>query len=458
MKPCHSSARVLLLSLVFLVFALPADAQPSVASVRNGASFEPLVSAGSLVSIFGTGLAESTLAASAVPLPTTLGGVTVSVDGVLAPLYFVSPGQINAQMPFGITADKVDVVVTTLRGPSLPYSVALFPTTPGIFTRNADGKGTPLLMGPDFRLRDTVAPGERVILYATGLGDTNPPAATGTGGALAEPFHRVVDLPEVYIGGRQARVEFGGLAPGLVGVYQLNVVAPGTFINNSVFLISRGRQSNSTEITAALPELIRGSGVVVSEVRPVGEFRRIQLFAVPRLFTAGERGASVEVTVGQDLSPLRIEAEDNLIGLISTQVKDGALQITTSRPYTTRRGVKVSVNVPTLDRVELLGVGDFNVTGLSGYLFEAFINGWGSVVASGAVDSVDVFLRGLGNVSLFNLEAAHARAWLQGFGSVEVNAGESLFARVHGFGSVFYTGNPSQVDAEVKGFGAIKPR
>ena len=457
MKPCHSSARVLLLSLVFLVFALPADAQPSVASVRSGASFEPLVSAGSLVSIFGTGLAESTLAASSVPLPTTLEGVTVSVDGVLAPLYFVSPGQINAQMPFGITADKVDVVVTTLRGPSQAYSVALFPTAPGIFTRNADGAGTPLLFGPDFTLRETVAPGEHVILYATGLGDTNPPAATGTGGALAEPFHRVVDLPEVYIGGGQARVEFAGLAPGFVGVYQLNVVAPDTFINNSVFLISRGRQSNPTEITAALPELIRGSGVVVSEVRPVGEFRRIQLFfatpAAPPL-----TAVSVEVTVGQDLSPLRIEAEDNLIGLISTQVRDGALQITTSRPYAPTTAVKVSVNVPTLDRVELLGVGDFNVTGLSGDLFEAFISGVGSVVASGAVDSVDVILRGVVSASLFNLEATHARAWLLGFGSVEVNAGESLFARVHGFGTVVYTGNPSQVDAEVKGFGAIRPR
>ena len=142
-------------------------------------------------------------------------------------------------------------------------------------------------------------------------------------------------------------------------------MAPDTFINNSVFLISRGRQSKSTEITAALPDFVEGSGVVVSEVRPVGEFRRIQLFAV----------ASVEVTVGQDLSPLRIEAEDNLIGLISAQVRDGALQITTSRPYTTTTAVKVSVNVPTLDRVELLGVGDFNVAGLSGDLFEAFISG-----------------------------------------------------------------------------------
>ena len=53
-------------------------------------------------------------------------------------------------------------------------------------------------------------------------------------------------LPEVYIGGGQARVEFAGLAPGFAGVYELNVVAPDTFINNRVFLISHGRRSNST--------------------------------------------------------------------------------------------------------------------------------------------------------------------------------------------------------------------
>ena len=446
MRLGRSSVRLLFGSLVYLVLVSSAGAQPNIRAVLDGASFGPLVSPGSLVSIFGTELAQSTDAASEVPLPTELDGVTVAVNGLEAPLYFVSPDQINAQIPFGISAEKVDLVVVTRQGQSPAYSVALLPTSPGIFTRSGDGKGTPVLLDPSFTLLETVAPGQRVILYAIGLGETDPQAATGMGGAGGEPLNRVADLPEVYIGGKQAQVEFAGLAPGFVAVYQLNVVDPEEFNSGRVFLISRGRRSNSTEITATLPDPVHGSGIVVSEVRPVGAFRRIQLFAI----------ASVEVMVGQEASPLRIEAEDDLIGLISTQVRDGALQITSSGPYTTQTAVQVSLSVPALDRVELLGVGGFTVVGLSGGSFEAFLSGVGDVLASGSVDSVDVLLQGVGNVSLSNLAAKHVRAWLQGVGNVEVNASESLFARLHGIGDILYTGNPAQVDAEVKGVGEIR--
>ena len=97
------------------------------------------------------------------------------------------------------------------------------------------------------------------------------------------------------------------------------------------------------------------------------------------------------------------------------------------------------------------------MVGLSGESFEAFISGVGDVLASGSVDSVDVLLQGVGNVSLSNLAAKHARAWLPGVGNVEVNASESIFARLHGIGDILYTGNPAQVDAEVKGVGEIRP-
>ena len=448
MRLARGSSVLLWGSLLLLAFAAKANAQPKIESIVNGASFEPLVSPGSVVSIFGTELASSTVAASSVPLSTSLNGVTVLVDGVEAPLYFVSDGQINAQIPFGITADRVEVVVVTPLGQSEPQTCALLPAAPGIFTLDSDGKGTPILLDPAFSLLDTAAPSQRVILYATGLGETDPPAATGMGGSGGEPFNRVVDLPEVYIGGRQADVEFAGLAPGFVGVYQLNVVAPDGFTNDNVFLISRGRRSNFTEITAAEPGVVRGSGVVVSEVREAPEFDRIQLFAV----------ATVDVEVGQDVSPLRIEAEDNLIGLVSAQVKDGALQITSSRPYTTTTAVVISVTTPVLNRVEHLGVGDFKLTGLSGGTFEAFMSGVGNVIASGSADSLDVLLQGVGNMSLLDLESGRTRALLVGVGNIDVNAGESLFARVHGIGDITYTGNPDELDTDVGGIGDISPR
>ncbi len=136
MRLGRSSVRLLFGSLVYLVLVSSADAQPNVQAVLNGASFGPLVSPGSLVSIFGTELAQSTVTASEVPLPKELDGVTVAVNGLEAPLYFVSPDQINAQIPFGISAEKVDLVVVTRQGQSPAYSVALLPTSPGIFTRS----------------------------------------------------------------------------------------------------------------------------------------------------------------------------------------------------------------------------------------------------------------------------------------------------------------------------------
>jgi hypothetical protein len=251
----------------------------------------------------------------------------------------------------------------------------------------------------------------------------------------------------VYVGGKQALVEFAGLAPGFVGVYQLNVVASANFVTDGFFILSRGRQSNVTNIPASLPSSVTGSGVVASENREVGEFRRIQLFAV----------ATVEARVGEGPS-LRIETDDNVLPLITTTVNDGALKIVAERRYNLQGSVKITVSVPVLDRVEVIGVGNISAEGVSGDRFGVTIAGFGNVDASGSVRLVEVFMQGVGNASLFNLAAQEARVWFLGVGNAEVNATELLFARVFGLGNVEYSGNPAEVDAEVKGFGDIKPR
>ena len=136
----------------------------------------------------------------------------------------------------------------------------------------------------------------------------------------------------------------------------------------------------------------------------------------------------------------------------------GALQITSSRPYTTTTAVVISLTTPVLNRVEHLGVGDFKVNGLSGGSLEAFMSGVGNVTASGSVDSLDVLLQGVGNMSLLDLAASRTRALLLGVGVIDVNATESLFARVHGIGDITYTGNPAEIDTDVKGIGNIRPQ
>jgi uncharacterized protein (TIGR03437 family) len=193
-----------------------ACAQPAVSSVLNAASFDAVVSPGCWVAIFGNNLAAAPLDVRRGPLPTALGGVSVTVGGLSAALLFVSPEQINALIPseVAIPPNFVVPVVINAPGGSVSYDIRLTRNAPGVFTRNGAGTGPALIFDSNFRPVDTVAPKQVLIFYATGLGPTS-----GDSGA-------VMDEVDVYIGERQAQVLFAGLAPGLPGVYQVNVIAP----------------------------------------------------------------------------------------------------------------------------------------------------------------------------------------------------------------------------------------
>ena len=447
MKRIHNIAWFVIGAAAVSALAGTAEARPQVTKVVNAASFQTLVAPGSIVSIFGDELALSTEVASESPLPRMLAGVTVSVGGIDAPLYFVSPGQINAQIPFEVSGDSAPLVVVTPAGRSPERTLDLVAAAPGIFTTTADGKGKPLWFDANFALIDTATTGERVILYATGLGPTDPPAISGRCGADREPPNRATTIPKVYVGEQEATVEYAGLAPGFCGVYQLNIVIPDSLVTGRVFLLSQGVRSNVATIDPGRTHHVVGSGFRVSEVRTVSDFHQVRLLAL----------AEVEITVGQRPS-LRIEADDNVIELIRTPVSDGVLQITARGAYTIRGGVKIFLTVPNLRAIEILTMGLVRATGVGGDALDVCVSGMGNVNASGSVRRVSVRTNGVGQVSLFDLAARNARVIVEGMGSVEVNATESLFARVYGFGKVVYSGNPGQVDAKVDGFGTIRPR
>jgi len=438
--------RVCALSVGFLFLSAPAVAQPTINSVVNGASFQPLVSPGSLVSVFGVNLAPSTEAAPAVPLPTMINGVSVEVEGVAAPLYFVSDEQINAQIPFETSGDRVSFVVVTPQGRSPEFVVGLQSTAPGIFTASADGRGAPLLFDAGFNLTDTVQSDQRFILYATGLGAAEPVGETGAGGAGSEPLNRVIETPEVYIGQQRATVEFAGLAPGFVGVYQVNIVGPPEIISNRLFLVAGGRSTNVTTIDVDAPAPIQGSGVLTRQTREIGDFQRIQILGV----------AGVNVTVGQAGGTYEIEAETNLIELIRAEAVDGVMRVTVDRPISTSEGPTITLKTLSLDRVELRGVGSVVATGVSGEMFEVRLSGVGSVEASGSVDAVDVVLQGAGNALLSDLQARRGNVQLTGVGNVSVQVTQELFARVSGPGNLTYTGSPAELDAVATGVGTIQ--
>lgn len=236
--------------LLITVAAAPAFCQTPVVSqggVVNGASFsidqpDKRVAPGSIISIFGTSLASGPALADTIPISTSLGDVqSVTFNGVAAPILSTGTGQINVQLPWELTPPtsgtaNVPVVVTRKTGKSQPVQTPIGIYSPGIFTANASGSGHALaLIAPDNaiaapagsipgRATRPAKPGDVIQIYATGLGPVmNTPK---TGASVPGAKSLTTTLPVVMFGGITGQVGFSGLAPGFVGLYQVNVTVP----------------------------------------------------------------------------------------------------------------------------------------------------------------------------------------------------------------------------------------
>jgi uncharacterized protein (TIGR03437 family) len=195
--------------------------------IVDAASFQPGLARGGIASLFGTSLSSQTEAAAQTPLPTSLAGARVLVDGVPAPLFFVSPNQINFQMPFEAPRDgvaQVSVENAGVRSATAPAVLA--PYGPAVFANPATGE--PIATRPDGSLITAAAPaqpGDALILYVTGIGDLNNSPASGAP-AAADPLSQALVLPQVTVAGVPVHVFFAGLTPEFVGLGQINIQLP----------------------------------------------------------------------------------------------------------------------------------------------------------------------------------------------------------------------------------------
>lgn len=217
--------------------------------------FNPSVGAGiapgTAVQIYGTNLAGPGVSAlaSSLPFPTSLSGTSVLIGGTLAPLYFVSPGQINALAPFELQPGISYQVLVTVNG-------AL--TTPDLFTSTAGAPGIAAFANGGLIAQHVDAtfslvtegspakPGEIIVLYLAGLGSTVNQPATGSGAPL--PPTAPLALVTMTIGGKATPLEFVGLTPGSVGLYQIAVKVPEDIAdgNQSLVVAQAGAVSNVT--------------------------------------------------------------------------------------------------------------------------------------------------------------------------------------------------------------------
>ncbi len=228
----------------------------------NGASFvasEPLT-AGAVASVFGVGFASTNFYASAIPLPNTLGNVSVTIAGFPAPLLFVSSKQINLQVPWEVVGRTADIVVTVNGNALAPLDASIGPVSPGIFTTQS-GTGQAIAINPDGSLAGPVGSmpgsaihpakvGEALVILATGLGPVTPKIADGTNSSDA--LRNTVTTPKVMIGGESADLLFSGLSPQFVGLNQINVTVPQVKAGVVPLQISMGGVTTSNQVTIAV--------------------------------------------------------------------------------------------------------------------------------------------------------------------------------------------------------------
>lgn len=192
---------------------------PAVAALANAASYQPAFAPGGIMAIFGSQMAPSAETASSVPLPISMAGVAVLVNGVAAPLYYVSPGLVNIQIPYETVPGNAVAVSINNNGKVSTLNSIVAATAPGIFM---DQNRVLVPTG-------SAAPGQEIALYLTGAGAVSPPVSTGAAPSSSTPL---ADLPQpmqtvtVTVGGVPANIVFSGIPPGLVGVTQINFMVP----------------------------------------------------------------------------------------------------------------------------------------------------------------------------------------------------------------------------------------
>jgi len=229
--------------------------------VTSAASYAAgFISPGEIIAVFGQGLGPAKLAMFQLDkvgrIATSLAGVTVTIDGRLAPLLYVSTGQIGAIVPYSISSASPRLIVTVNGTTSPSASLTLAEAQPGIFSLDSSGTGQAAAINQDGSLNGVLNPSSKgavISLYGTGEGHTNPGGTDGQINLNSTP--RPVLPVSATVGGVPAMVLYAAAAPGQVaGMIQVNLrIASETVSGPAVpVVIKIGTKTSPKGITIAV--------------------------------------------------------------------------------------------------------------------------------------------------------------------------------------------------------------
>lgn len=226
------SAIVNLTTSGFTVLSWNYDASvaiPRITEVVNAADGTKPVAPGGLIVVRGRDLGPVSIASQEMPLPMALGESCLTVNGLAVPMLLVSPNEINAQLPFQAEGN-VTMVLRTPGGVSDNYNLTILPTAPSIFRSElAPGFTAPLVVrNANWQVvtaSNPVRQNDELTIYLTGMGKVTPEIPAGRP-APSDPTPTVLTQPTVELAGRQLEVDFAGLVPNQIGVYEIRVKVP----------------------------------------------------------------------------------------------------------------------------------------------------------------------------------------------------------------------------------------
>jgi uncharacterized protein (TIGR03437 family) len=229
---------------------------PRLIAATSAASFDPTLSPGEIAALFGQGLTNTTAVATTQPLPTTLAGVQVFIDGVAAPLFFAAPTQINFQVPlttnattpqFGVSSATALIEVVNNGQLIRAGAFQLGPTAPAAFTANSSGTGAAAAVdaftgaAAPFNAQQSNGQPNIIALFGTGLGAD----ATDVDGDVKASVQVTID-------GAATTDNYAGRAPGFTGLNQLNVTFPANITSGAHTLVVSRNGIPSRQVTIAV--------------------------------------------------------------------------------------------------------------------------------------------------------------------------------------------------------------
>ncbi|AXI02241.1 head GIN domain-containing protein [Aquirhabdus parva] len=188
---------------------------------------------------------------------------------------------------------------------------------------------------------------------------------------------------------------------------------------------------------------VKGSGTTLNQTRTLGSFSAIDL----------EGATDIQITQGA-VQSVRVTADDNIVPLITTTVKNGRLIISSTKSYSTQNDVRVTVVVPKIEAIEINGSGDVELNAISANKLKTTVSGSGNITAEGRVDTFTAIVNGSGDIDAEKLLAKNATVRVTGSGSVVLNSSDTLDADVTGSGDISYDGT-AKVKASITGSGSV---